>query len=230
MSKKAQEVAARYGRKTDIIEIVKEIIEEKYHINAFTNPDCAVITSDEEIQDFKWGLIPFWAQDEEKAKGIRKMTYNARSETIFKLPSFREPILKKRCLIPSTGYFEYHHNEDESTTPYYIYLPDEEIFSMAGIYDVWHDKETGEILQTFSIITTDANKLTGEIHNGGKNARRMPVILSKADEEKWLDPKLAKEQIEALMKPFDTKLMDAYAIQSNFIKKNPKDKTILEKN
>lgn len=229
MSAKAQTLAVRYGRKTDIIETVKEIIEEEYHINAFSNPECAIITSDEEIQAFIWGLIPFWAQDEEKANGIRRMTYNARSETIFKLPSFREPILKKRCLVPSTGYFEYHHNEDETTTPYYIYLPDEEIFSFAGIYDIWHDKETGEIFKTFSIITTDANKLTAEIHNGGKNSQRMPVILPKADEEKWLDGKLTKEQIESLMKPFDAKQMDAYTIHNDFIKKSPKDKSILEK-
>ncbi len=241
MSKKAKELVARYGRKTDIIEIVKEIIEEQSRVNAFSNPAYPIITSDDEIQALNWGLIPFWVkpkEDTEKGRdeaekdafSIRKGTYNARSETIFERPSFRIPILSRRCLIPSTGYFEYHHNNDKTKTPYLIYLPDEEVFSMAGVYDSWISPKTGEVYNTFSMITTQANELTYEIHNGGKNPHRMPVIINKQDEEKWLDPKLNKLDIQSMLKPFEASLMDAYAVDRNlFLNGNSHNPSIMER-
>lgn len=228
MSAKAAELAKRYGRKTDAVEMLRDVTEEQYHINAFINPECDIVTLDDEIQTAFWGLIPFWTKTQDDAKKIRTMTYNARSETVFQLSSFREPIMKKRCLIPSTGYIEYHHNEDKSTQPYFIYLADDEIFSMAGVYDIWYNPQNGEFIKTFSLITTQANVLTAQIHNGGKNPRRMPVILSKENEEKWMDSKLKKEHIELLLKPFDAEQMNAYKINKDFIKKNPKDESIIE--
>ena len=153
------------------------------------------------------------------------MTLNARADTIFEKPSFREPIMKKRCIVPSTGYFEWRHGGNNKI-PYYIYLKDEPIFSMAGIYDRWLDKETGEEYDTFSIITTDANPLTDYIHN---TKHRMPAILSKEDEEKWLDSDLQKADVTSLLKPFDANKMDAYIIERDFIKKISTDPTILQK-
>ena len=228
MSKKAKELASRYGRKSDIVEIYQDIINENYHVSAFTNPDYPIITNDEEIQVMKWGLIPFWTKDELYAENVRKMTYNARSETLYQKPSFREPIKQHRCIVPSTGYFEWRHEGDKKI-PYYIYLKHEPIFSMAGIYDIWEDKKTGEVLHTFSIITTQANKLTGYIHNGGNNSQRMPAILLEKDENKWMDPKLSKDEIEDLLLPIDEHFMDAYIIKNDFLKKNPKDDSILER-
>lgn len=136
------------------------------------------------------GLIPFWIKAKQEAEEIRKMTLNARADTIFEKPSFREPIIKKRCLIPSTGYFEWRH-EGVKKIPYYIYLKDEKIFS---------------------IITTDTNSLTDYIHNA---KHRMPAILSKEDEEKWLDPTLPKKEISSLLKPFEAERMDAFTIKKN---------------
>lgn len=153
------------------------------------------------------------------------MTFNARADTIFDKPSFREPIMKKRCIVPSTGYFEWRH-EGSKKIPYYIYLKDEPIFSMTGIYDIWLDKETGTQHTTFSIITTDTNPLTDYIHN---SKHRMPAILSKEDEEKWLKPDLSKSEISSLLKPYDVDLMDAYVIRNDFMKKVPTDETILER-
>lgn len=225
MSAKAMKLAARYGRKSDIIEIAQDIINEQYHVNAFNFPKCPVITPSEEIQVFNWGLIPFWTKTEEDAEEIRKMTLNARADTIFEKPSFREPIMKKRCIIPSTGYFEWRH-EGSKKIPYYIYLKNEEIFSMAGIYDTWLDKSTGVEHTTFSIITTDTNPLTDYIHN---TKHRMPTILSKEDEEKWLESALSKADISALLKPYDAAPMDAYVIGNDFIKKVSTDETILER-
>lgn len=225
MSAKAIKLAARYGRKSDIVEIYQDMLNEQYHVNAFNFPKYPIITQSDEIQVFNWGLIPFWTKNEKSAEEIKLMTLNARADTIFEKPSFREPIMKKRCIVPSTGYFEWRHEETKKI-PYYIYLKDEPIFSMAGIYDRWLDKETGEEYDTFSIITTDANPLTDYIHN---TKHRMPAILSKEDEKKWLDSSISKTDIESLLKPFEADRMDAYVIENDFIKKAPTDPTILQR-
>lgn len=224
MSAKAAKLAARYGRKSDVIEIVQDILDEQYHVNAFNYPRYPIITSSDEIQVFNWGLIPRWVKTETDAEDIRKYTLNARADTIFEKPSYRESIRKRRCIVPSTGYFEWRHS-GRNRIPYFIYLKDEPIFSMAGIYDTWMDKETGKEHSTFSLITTDANPLTAYIHN---SKRRMPAILSKAEEEIWLDPDLNQHEIASLLKPFDADDMDAYVVRNDFIKKVPTDETILE--
>lgn len=227
MSAKATKLAARYGRNLSVVEIAEKILkeQEQYRVNAFSFPEYPIITSDPELHIFKWGLIPFWVKDQKQADEIKRMTLNARADTVFQKPSFREPIMKKRCLVPSTGYFEWRH-EGNKKIPYYIYVKDEPIFSMAGVYDSWLDKSTGEIVKTFSIITTDANPLTDYIHN---TKHRMPAILSHADEEKWLDPKLRKSDMEQLLLPFPADRMDAYIIDSDFLKKSSDDPTILDK-
>ena len=208
MSKKAQQLAARYGRKSDIIEIAQDIINEQYHVNAFNFPKCPIITSSDEIRAFNWGLIPYWTKTEKDANEIKRMTLNARADTIFEKPSFREPIMRRRCIVPSTGYFEWRH-EGSKKIPYYIYLKDEEVFSMAGVYDTWMNKATGVEHSTFSIITTDTNPLTDYIHN---TKHRMPAILTKEDEEKWLEPSLSKIDIASLLKSYDAELMNTYIV------------------
>lgn len=225
MSKKAKELAARYGRNLSVVEIAEKILEEQYRVNAFSFPDYPIITADPAIQVFKWGLIPFWTKDEKQADEIKRMTLNARADTVFQKPSFREPIMQKRSIVPSTGYFEWRHEGDKKI-PYYIYVKDEPIFSMAGVYDSWLDKATGEVISTFSIITTDANPLTDYIHN---TKHRMPAILSQEDEEKWLNPASRKSDIEQLLLPFSANRMDAYIIEDDFLKKKGDNPTILVK-
>lgn len=240
MSAKAIKLAKRYRRQSDIVEIYQDILNERYNVSAFTNPLWPIITHENEIQVYTWGLIPFWMKAKgnteidrkeaiERANSIRKRTYNARAETLFELPSFRTPIRHNRCIIPSTGYFEYHHQPDGATTPYYIYLKNEPVFSMAGIFDSWLNPQTGKEEYTFSMITTEANDLTGEIHNGGKNPRRMPLIIPKENEEIWLKPSLSETEIKSFLKTFPSNDMDAYVVRSDFRKKNPHDKTILDK-
>lgn len=97
---------------------------------------------------------------------------------------------------------------------------------MAGIYDRWIDKETGEEHNAFSIIITNTNPLTDYIHN---TKHRMPAILSKDDEERWLDLTLSKVEIKSLLKPFDAEKMDAYQIDNDFLQKTPSDSNILER-
>ncbi|MCA6056423.1 SOS response-associated peptidase [Bacteroides thetaiotaomicron] len=174
---------------------------------------------------FQLGTHPFLGKKRRGCDRNKKDDTNARADTIFEKPSFREPIMKKRCIVPSTGYFEWRH-EGANKIPYYIYVKDEPIFSMAGIYDRWLDKDTGEEHETFSIITTDTNSLTDYIDN---TKHRMPAILTREEEEKWLNPSLSKAEIASLLKPFDTEKMDAYVIRNDFLKKSPNDPTIVQR-
>ena len=226
-SKRALALAKRYGRKTDLFEILEEILEEQYKISAFTHPDCAIITPDSNVQIAKWGLIPSWIRTEEEAFKIRKMTLNAKSETVFNLPSFRVPIMNKRCLVPSTGYFEFHHKGKEAI-PYYIFVKSEEIFSFGGIYELWQNPGTKEMIRTFTILTVPANELCAEIHNGGKTPFRMPLIISKEKEDFWLDGSLKTNDIKRLFLPFKSERMDAYPVARDFMKKSSKDSSVTE--
>jgi len=228
-SKRALALAKRYGVKTDIIEMAKQILEEqKYRINAFTHPACPIITNGANVEIANWGLIPHWTKTPENAKKISNMTINARSETVFEKPAFRTSIFSKRCLVPSTGYFEFHHSEN-TVTPYYIFLKNDEIFSLGGIYEQWRNLLTDEITQTFSILTVPANELCAQIHNGGKTPFRMPLIIERENEKLWLDTSLKNTVIQQFFRPFDTNLMDAYSISKDFLKKSPDDASIIER-
>lgn len=140
--------------------------------NGLQHPDTPVITNLEpqSIQLFQWGLIPFWAKD----KSIQKNTLNARLETLHEKPSFRKS-MQNRCLILADGFFEWQwlDTKGKQKQKYLITLPDESLFAFAGLYNTWVDKETGEIVKTYTIITTAANELMSRIHNTKK---RMPVI------------------------------------------------------
>lgn len=184
--------------------------EPVYHASAFSFPSWPVIT-DADPSHFNrcnWGLVPSWAKSREDADEIKKLTINARSESVFEKPSFRHSIQKKRCLIPSTGFFEWRSFQSRKY-PYFISLADAAIFSIAGIWDSWTDKRTGEIVSTFSLLTVAANPLMAKIHNEKK---RMPVLLPAGREKRWLDNSLVKEEILALCVPFDENRMKAHTV------------------
>jgi len=204
--------------------IVKEeqlsLFNDTFLVNGFDNPAMPVITDDkpEEIQFFHWGLIPTWVKDNETAESIRNNTLNAKAETIFEKASFKHSIIKKRCLILCSGFFEWQKIKGKKY-PYYISLKDDEVFVFGGIWSSWADKETGEIMNTYSIITVEANEFVSHIHNTKK---RMPLILEPEDALKWIDKKLSEERIKALMKPFDSTKMKAHTVK-RFIPVQPKD-------
>lgn len=223
MSKKAKQLAIRYGRQLNIVEIAEKIIQEQYHVSAFKNPEYPIITIDPNIQIFNWELIPFWVKSREEADTIRTKTYNARSETIFQKPSFRSSIINQRCIVPSTGFFDWRHEKGKKI-PYFIYMKNEDIFSMAGIYSIWEDPDNYQKISSFSIITTTANELMSCIHNTNF---RMPVLLHKDEEEKWLSPQLKRHEIINLLHPLDNGLLDAYIISNDFLKKAPNDSSII---
>jgi putative SOS response-associated peptidase YedK len=198
----------RYG----ISKSIGPLFEERsgHHLNGFAHPPVIVVANDEpsSYQSFYWGLIPFWVKGEEQAKQMANGTLNAKCETIFDLPSFRAAIIKRRCIIPVDGFFEWLHHRSK-TYPHYIYPKDETLFSLGGIWEEWTDKSTGELRKTFSIVTTTANEVMDKIHNTKK---RMPLILDPKTELDWLSPKLSKEDISSLMQPYDADMMAYHTV------------------
>ncbi|MEA1897352.1 MAG: SOS response-associated peptidase [Bacteroidota bacterium] len=213
------------------VNIVKEEMEKRfgavlnepdsyrpsYYYHAFELPLLPVINSNDPslIPLFYWGLIPSWVKSADMAEKIRYQTFNARAETISQKPSFSRPIKTSRCLVPVNGFFEWQHKTGKKI-PHYIFLPDQDIFSLAGIYDTWLNKITGELVNSFSIITVQANSLMETIHNSKK---RMPAILSLEDEKKWLDLDQPINQVLQLLEPYPQDLMEAYSVSPMISKK-----------
>ena len=175
-----------------------------------------VITNEKpnQVSLFHWGLIPFWAKDEMTALQIRQRALNARSETIFDKPMIRNSIISKRCLVLVDGFFEWRYVNGKSY-PYHIRLNDALPFALAGIWDRWRNPDTGNELKTFSVITTEANSVMAQIHNTRK---RMPVILSRENENRWIDNKMESEEIIQMLKPYDANKMEAYPVDRSIIK------------
>jgi putative SOS response-associated peptidase YedK len=105
---------------------------------------------------------------------------NARAETVAKRSAYRAALRYDRCLVPAGGFYEWRAT-DHGTQPNLIHLPEEPLFTFAGLYDTWHSPDGSE-LRTYTMITCEANALMAPIHN------RMPVILPRAAEVAWLGP------------------------------------------
>jgi putative SOS response-associated peptidase YedK len=180
-----------------------------YFVSGFSHPPLPLVTSSG-IQMAQWGLIPFWIKDKKTAMEIRGKTLNAVSETIFEKPSFRHRIQTGRALLGVRGFFEWRSVHGKKY-PYFIQFKNTEIFSLGCIYDLWTDKETGEITQSFSILTTAANKLMEQIHSEKK---RMPVIISVEHEKHWLDKTLKTSDLNDFFKPFTAEAMSAYTVST----------------
>lgn len=170
-----------------------------YYISGFTNSLLPVLSSmqPELITTNHWGLIPDFCKTEKEAKELQYKTLNAKSETVFKLPSFKNSIREKRCLILVDGFYEWR-TIGKQKYPYFIQYKDHDVFALGGIFNEWVNKENGKQTKTCSIITTPANKLMRKIHN---EKLRMPFILPKGLEHEWLNKNLNENEITELMKP-----------------------------
>lgn len=131
-----------------------------------------------ELAFLRWGLVPYWAKD----ITIGNRLINARAESVAEKPSYRSSFRKQRCLIPTSGFYEWK-KEGKAKQPYLIRRQDRRPFAFAGLWSRWKDPERGP-LDTFTILTTDANDRVRELHD------RMPVILAREDFDLWLDPKV----------------------------------------
>ncbi len=169
-----------------------------YHINAYAFPPYPMLTHQApgQFKAIRWGLIPHWVKSKADADKLRAQTINARSETIYDKPAYRQAAKRaQRCLIPVTGFFEWHTDERKQKYPFYL-STNQAITSIAGLWDEWSDPETGEVLTTFSLLTTEANPLLAVVHNEKK---RMPCVLTPDAEQAWLHDDLTERDALALL-------------------------------
>jgi putative SOS response-associated peptidase YedK len=175
----------------------------RYNI-APTQPVAAVRLSrgQRELTHFHWGLIPSWSQDAKMGSRL----INARSETVTDKPSFRTAFKRRRCLIPASGFYEWQ-KLNGSKQPLYIQPTEEALFAFAGLWELWHSADGGEI-ESCTILTTTPNELMAQIHN------RMPVIVEPGDYDLWLEPGDDPEQGLHLLRPFPSHKMAAYPVST----------------
>jgi putative SOS response-associated peptidase YedK len=128
-----------------------------------------------ELVMLRWGLVPFWAKD----PSIGNRMINARAETVAEKPAYRAAYRHRRCVVLADGFYEWHKDGDVKT-PYFISLASGGAFALAGLWENWTDKESGDMLQTTTLITTEANEFMTPLHH------RMPVILESDTAGEWL--------------------------------------------
>lgn len=176
-----------------------------------------VITGNEpgQLQLFRFGMTPFWAKKSMYMINARaEGDHNKEDDPAYKgakgiitKPSFRKPIRSQRCLIPADAFIEGTVKEKLSK-PFVVYLKNNvRPFAFAGIWDEWINRETGEVIRSFAIITTTANALLQKLPH-----HRSPVILEQRHEKKWLNLKLPLSDVTRLLRPYPAELMNAYPI------------------
>lgn len=151
------------------------------HYNVTPGQDIAAVRVDRDgvrrLRALRWGLVPFWAKD----ATIGRRLINARLDSLASKPAFREALTRRRCLIPASGFYEWGVDPTGKKQPFFIRPRSEPLLVIAGLWERWR-QQGGEPLETCVIVTTDANALLAPIHD------RMPVVLSRAAQEVWLDP------------------------------------------
>jgi putative SOS response-associated peptidase YedK len=141
------------------------------------------------LDALRWGLVPAWAPD--LKFGARCI--NARAETLATKPAFRAAFKSRRCLVPASAFYEWKRDE-KPARPFAFRDPSGATMTFAGLWESWTDETTGEVVETYAIVTTTANDVVRPVHD------RMPVVVARADRAKWLDPKT--RDAASLLLPF----------------------------
>jgi putative SOS response-associated peptidase YedK len=211
-------MCGRYATKRDKQKIaeafhVGKVFDEPYAPNFNVAPSTfePVIrvekdSTEREMVLMRWGLVPFFAKSLTDWKGFS--TINAKAETITSSATWRGPFKSRRRIVPADYFYEWKALDDSKKPrkqPYAISLKSGEPIAFAGLWDAWHDKGGNTWLQTFSIITTEANELMSQIHT------RMPVILHQRDWARWLDRTPTDQLPIDLLRPYESDAMEMRA-------------------
>ncbi len=160
--------------------------------NLAPTDEAAVVVQRDEVRAitaFRWGLIPHWSDTPKTGNRM----FNARAETIDRQPAFRYAFGKRRCIVPVDAYYEWQR-AGSVRQPYAIVRADGRPLGLAGLWAGWKDEETGEVIRSFTIVTTSANEMMAPIHD------RMPVLLPDDAWERWLDPSRTEGEALAELK------------------------------
>jgi putative SOS response-associated peptidase YedK len=183
--------------------VFNPMIGARSRFNIAPGSEMPVIIHEEknELVMMKWGLVPHWVQDIQTAK----RPINARAETLSEKPSFKELLKDRRCLVPASGFFEWK-KEGSKKIPFYVHLLKNPLFAFAGLYDCWADPD-GNLLLSYTIITTEPNDLIAKIHN------RMPSMLLPENENCWLSKTpLSAGDLKEILAPFPAEDMSMYPV------------------
>jgi putative SOS response-associated peptidase YedK len=185
-----------------------------YILNNICPTDYAdVVIQDEDglaVERMRFGLIPNWARGS-KAEVSKKFTrtFNARSDSIFELGSYRQAIRKRRCIVPARGWHEW----PDRTTPYYIHRSDDQPLWLAGIWDVWEsnaaDDQEEPLITSMSVVTTPPGTYMSKFHD------RSPLVLEGDAITNWLKPDLPESDLRALLEPYECPHLEAYRVSTS---------------
>jgi putative SOS response-associated peptidase YedK len=154
------------------------------------SPVLRLVDGELQFEQMRWQLVPNW----QPVFNTKLSTINAKSETVFNSALFGDLVVRQRCIVPISGFYEWK-TEGQRKRPFKIHRQDDAIMSLAGIWDTWRPGTPLE-RRSFSILTTTANRFMREIHN------RMPVILDQRVIEDWLNPEVhERKDLQELMKP-----------------------------
>lgn len=213
-------MCGRYVLLTDLNKIVASFDVQEvgcdYHPSNTISPGQqipAVVRQNEanHLVFFRWGLIPSWAKD----PSIGNKMFNARAETVAEKPSFRSAFKRRRCLIIADGFYEWQKLE-RVKKPFLFFLRAGEPFGFAGLYEIWISPD-GSPVQSCTIITTTPNDLISPIHD------RMPVILHKDQELRWMDPSNEDQKgLLNLLKPYPADEMEGKEVAARDLYTQPR--------
>lgn len=177
ISRYALYTTADLSKRFDIPDGLPKGIKPSYNISPTVSAPVVTTTDGKRsISLMKWGLVAKGAKDTNSV--FRYKTYNIASENILSRHSWERAVRESRCLVPANGFYEL--NGSGKKLAYYVQPGDQELVAFAGVYSSWQDPE-GVVHGTFSVITIDATSEMPEF------SARMPVIIKREDESRWLD-------------------------------------------
>jgi len=207
-TKKIEAYEKRFG-----VSYGESAIVPVYHANGFDHPEIPVITGHDPgiLQTFSWGLIPFFIKDLQGAAKIQNSTLNARDYTLLKKPSFKGAAARRRCLVVVDAFYDHHWYKGKSF-PFLIKMKDDAPFAFGGVWEKW--KFEDQVRYTVTIVTTDPNPMMAYVHNQPKASEtpRMPFIVPRALEEKWISPDLPEDEIIPMIGPYPDAEMLSYTV------------------
>ena len=172
--------------------------------NIAPTQDAPVVRLDQEGRRelilMRWGLVPLWAKD--LSMGARCI--NARAESVGDKPAFRDAFERRRCLVPTDGFFEWE-KKGKVRQPWRIGLAEEGLMALAGVWERWRAPDGG-VVRSYAVITTEANELVAPLHD------RMPVVLPPERFAEWLDPETPQDRRRQLLRPYPAELMRAHPV------------------
>lgn len=173
-------------------------------------------SGERELVAVRWGLIPGWA----KEPSIGNRMINARAEGVANKPAFRSAFRTRRCIVPASGFYEWTKTARGAKQPYLIRRKNGQLLGLAGLWESWVDRATGEVVETCTIITCPANSLMAELHD------RMPVILDPAHYTRWLDPGVP--EAEELLRPCPEDWLEAVPVSTRVNSPRNDDESIIQ--